>query len=406
MSINGFIDAGPRLENTWRIAFITSAAVDIALYTLVLVQSARYLCAAREHLYTDGSNAEQGIQLPQLSSSTSERARRSGPAAVLDTSDGKGTKLQRSRRIWDYLVLILVVLATFKAGCSLATIILLRKPVGIPAWPKLMTKLPFYIPPVLTATIGILTESFYLHRLVSLLRVQSSFLGSRWFRGFAIILIECLFLSALGLAIYCTYIALDGWNYFAYYLIAHISTACVGDIFVTVLTLVCIFSTKSNHQSAERRSRLAQFARITALSAAIPAVTALVNVICVAIPSVMILLWHNVPNYALGQLFILSFLWTLEFRQRLSQQSFDKPSRRLTSPLGGDVWRPTKDDAVESEMLNHTSMFARTIPLNDFNLDLDRKSSVSTPVENIDLTGPKPVTGRPMRVAIKRTSND
>ena len=129
MSLDGFISAGPRLEKTWRLALITSAAVDITLYALVLVQSVRYLSGTCNGLHADGSSAGEGTPLPPVSSTNSS------------SRDGKRTRDHCFRRPWDWLVVILVVIATFKVGCSLAVIILLRKPAEGPEWVNLMTKL-------------------------------------------------------------------------------------------------------------------------------------------------------------------------------------------------------------------------------------------------------------------------
>ncbi|CAG7849118.1 SubName: Full=Uncharacterized protein {ECO:0000313/EMBL:CCA71109.1} [Serendipita indica DSM 11827] len=321
----------------WRAALITSAAVDVVLYVAIVAQTVRYFCTR--------SNDESSAAV----------------ARIVDVSGLEAQSKDRSSRFhqrpWDWLVFLVVTIATFKAGCSLATTVILRQPLSGREFCDALVSFPVYIAPFLTALIGLVSGTFYLHRLVKLLRVQESVLGNCRFRAFIMIIIEALFLTTLGLSIYYTRLAADGWDKFVPFATAQLSCAAVGDMLVTGLTLACILNTEK-HITETKRSPLRHIARITALSAAVPTITAIANVLCVAIPAVSNTLWHNLPNYALGQLFVLSLLWTLQVRQQIAHQSTE--SARLTSTA---TWSTKREG--RPNFMNRTSMFARTIPLND-----------------------------------------
>ena len=115
MELDDFVDLAARMASVWRVALVTSSAVDIVLYTAVVAQTIRYF-------YTRSNDRTSAVV-----------------QRIVNTS-GLEVRLNEERkrwfhpRPWDWLVFLVVAVATLKAGCSLATIVLLRHPVGERAW--------------------------------------------------------------------------------------------------------------------------------------------------------------------------------------------------------------------------------------------------------------------------------
>ncbi|KIM22940.1 hypothetical protein M408DRAFT_28291 [Serendipita vermifera MAFF 305830] len=100
------------------------------------------------------------------------------------------------------------------------------------------------------------------------------------------------------------------------YLATQLAASFLCDAFISIGTVYCLL--KSNRYSANDRNRsmFNKIARLIALSAAIPAVCALLNVSIVA-ANVFYNRWHVFFDFALSKAFAISFMWTIETRRNI-----------------------------------------------------------------------------------------
>ncbi|KAG9030016.1 hypothetical protein FS842_004490 [Serendipita sp. 407] len=232
-----------------------------------------------------------------------------------------------------------------------------------------------------TAVIGVVVQTVYIHRLNSLLRVQTGrVFGSLWFRIAVEVSIGVLFLLmlkklnyhkalAFAIALICVTVT-DQWNSYPSLAAAHLFCTCVGDILITTLTIACI--NLAGHKAAALRvqSLMNRVVRFTAISAAIPSFLAFLSIILLPLPP-SFSRWHMVPNFALGKIYVCSLIWTFQYRQKLIDESMSPLHSNPRQVKGAAHHKP---DVLDPEMdirpvshsgafLNRASMLAQTVQL-------------------------------------------
>ncbi|KAG8840338.1 hypothetical protein FRB91_006196 [Serendipita sp. 411] len=167
--------------------------------------------------------------------------------------------------------------------------------------------------------------------------------------------------------------------------------AFMSDAIITTFTILAMLQV-GNQQTSNKthRSLVGRIARFTALSAAIPAVFSLLQVALVMTPK-KYSRWHMTVNFVLAKTYDLSLLWTIAYRKRvierqkqqqqeqhekqqqqqyrLNIESADPPPPhhlvQLALGVGLAASNGNRMDEKEmngsSELLNNTSMFARTL---------------------------------------------
>ncbi|KAG8838857.1 hypothetical protein FRB91_007363 [Serendipita sp. 411] len=226
--------------------------------------------------------------------------------------------------------------------------------------------------PLGTAVIGVVVQTVYIHRLNSLLRVQTGrVFGSLWFRIAVEVSIGVLFLLTLAFAIALICVTVtDQWNSYPSLAAAHLFCTCVGDILITTLTIACI--NLAGHKAAALRvqSLMNRVVRFTAISAAIPSFLAFLSIILLPLPP-LFSRWHMVPNFALGKIYVCSLIWTFQYRQKLIDESMSPLHSNPRQVKGAAHHKP---DLLDPEMdirpvshggafLNRASMLAQTVQL-------------------------------------------
>ncbi|KAG9030079.1 hypothetical protein FS842_004481, partial [Serendipita sp. 407] len=278
------------------------------------------------------------------------RRTRSSPASKVTESLRASFKRVKRSTIWDrraLLVLLLLLMSIFK---SVAALIQLLDIVSRPPteWLYLLKTWPAATAPLGTAFIGVVVQTVYIHRLNSLLRVQTGrVFGSLWFRIAIAVFIGMIFLLTLASAIGLTCVAVtDQWSSFPKFATAHLFLTCVGDILITTLTIACI--NLAGHKAASLRvqSLMGRVVRFTAITAAIPSFLAFLSIILLPLPP-SISRWHMVPNFALGKIYVCSLIWTFQYRQKLIDESMSPLHSNPRQVKGAAHHKP---DLLDPEM--------------------------------------------------------
>ncbi|KAG8802453.1 hypothetical protein FRC18_007554 [Serendipita sp. 400] len=174
----------------------------------------------------------------------------------------------------------------------------------------------------------------------------------------------------------------------------HLVAASLGDLLITSVTILCIQRANRRTVHPRKRSRIQQIARLTAVSAAVPTLLAIINVILVINPDKDVARWHIVPNFLIPSTdHSIRMVGQQASRRATTCSTRERRKERGASPAalagaaggsgrkrgvedlvergGGKAPRyPVRMEVITDEQgerrtslgfLNRTSMFARTV---------------------------------------------
>ncbi|KAJ7117813.1 hypothetical protein C8R44DRAFT_854569 [Mycena epipterygia] len=217
--------------------------------------------------------------------------------------------------------------------------------------------------PLMTAITGVIVQSFFALRFYMLAR-------NIWF----LIPIVCSMLLGLaGVSLSLNAIIVGNADAKVMWLLVHLVCAFLTDLFITVGTCYALRSRNSGGL-ASTTSLINRLLRLVFESAIPPTVVAAIDLIMSQTLDSKHLLWHLLLNFALGKLYVISLLYTLncinEYRtvQGLSQVSSGSrgnirtvgPGKRGDMELGNV--RPNKDQIyVQTQIITHVSPSQGTV---------------------------------------------
>ncbi|KAG8752028.1 hypothetical protein FRC14_007430, partial [Serendipita sp. 396] len=352
-------------------ALITAPMIDIFLCGILLVQGYAYLAKSSISGRCSGSisgsiRRPTSNQLPMTPRHRQQQAASPNPYGkeeiVVNANIGQTTsptkRLAPAKTLTahsSYLLLFLLIFSLFKTGCSFAMLYEAVFHEG-DNWLSLGTLWPYYSGPLLTAIVGLTVQFFYIHRLYFLFRAQTGkILGNLWVQIVISGVIALLALTSFVTIVISTHLVRTGqWAIYVYYSMIHLVAASLGDLLITSVTILCIQRANRRTVHPRKRSRIQQIARLTAVSAAVPTLLAIINVILVINPDKDVARWHIVPNFLLCKLYVFSLLWTLEYRRRIILSEWSDNKRPVEQPHaqqgngGKKEVRSSSDDTSEA----------------------------------------------------------
>ncbi|KAJ7625474.1 hypothetical protein FB45DRAFT_1029840 [Roridomyces roridus] len=188
--------------------------------------------------------------------------------------------------------------------------------------------------PILTATTGIIVQSFFAIRFYMLAR-----------NVFFIIPIVCsMLLGYAGICLQLNSIIVGNVQAKITWLLVHLVCVFLTDLFITVGTCYAL-SGRNSGGLASTTSLIHRLLRLVFESAIPPTVAAFIDLIMSQTLGSAHLLWHLLFNYSLAKLYVISLLYTLnsinEYRDGISQD------RTASSGSRGNNLRATKRGDVE-----------------------------------------------------------
>ncbi|PVF99760.1 hypothetical protein CPB86DRAFT_276077 [Serendipita vermifera] len=211
------------------------------------------------------------------------------------------------------------------------------------------------IEPLTTHIVDLTVQSYYILLLHRLFQYDG---GYRFYPAFRWILFALIFgciiaSTTMGILAVDEMLSLRFIHVRAY-LVSQLVVSFFADAFITSGTVYCLIKTKSD--TTRTQSVLSRFARIIALSAAVPALFALLNVSIVG-ANVYFNRWHVLFDYGLSKAFAISLMWTIEVRSKIldPESSHHRGAAHSTSVAE----RHSREGS--HNLLSRPSIFAATV---------------------------------------------